>query len=77
MTQDDLEYIWIISSDRDWDLLIQENVGRFSYVTRKEVTLDNWETHYDVSPEEYISLKFETYGPWYILQPHFAASIGF
>ena len=38
-------------------LLIQENVGRFSYVTRKEVTLDNWENHYDVSPEEYISLK--------------------
>ena len=52
-----LEYIWLISSDRDWDLLIQENVGRFSYVTRKEVTLDNWKTHYDVSPEEYISLK--------------------
>jgi len=52
-----LEYIWLISSDRDWDLLIQENVARFSYVTRKEVTLDNWSTHYDVSPEEYISLK--------------------
>ena len=52
-----LEYIWLISSDRDWDLLIQENVGRFSYVTRKEITLDNWKTHYDVSPEEYISLK--------------------
>jgi len=52
-----LEYIWLISSDRDWDLLIQENVGRFSYVTRKEVTLDNWSDHYDVSPEEYISLK--------------------
>lgn len=52
-----LEYIWLISSDRDWDLLIQENVGRFSYVTRKEVTLENWDTHYDVSPEEYISLK--------------------
>ena len=49
-----LEYIWLISSDRDWDLLIQENVGRFSYVTRKEVTLDNWSTHYDVAPEEYI-----------------------
>tara|TARA_R100001443_G_scaffold950_2_gene3690 strand:+ start:4872 stop:5708 length:837 start_codon:yes stop_codon:yes gene_type:complete len=52
-----LEYIWLISSDRDWDLLIQENVGRFSYVTRKEVTLDNWKDHYEVSPEEYISLK--------------------
>ena len=33
-----LERIWLVSSDRDWDLLVQENVGRFSYVTRKEVT---------------------------------------
>ena len=38
-------------------MLIQENVGRFSYVTRKEVTLDNWKDHYDVTPEEFISLK--------------------
>ena len=52
-----LEYIWLISSDRDWDLLIQENVGRFSYVTRKEVRLDNWKEHYDIKPEEYISMK--------------------
>ena len=53
----DLENIWLISSDRDWDLLIQDNVSRFSYVTRKEVTLENWSEHYDVKPEEYISLK--------------------
>lgn len=53
----DLEYIWLISSDRDWDLLIQEKVGRFSYVTRKEVRLDNWKEHYDVAPELYISMK--------------------
>ena len=52
-----LENIWMISSDRDWDLMIQEGVGRFSYVTRKEVTLENWSEHYDVSPEDYISLK--------------------
>ena len=52
-----LEYIWLISSDRDWDLLIQEKVGRFSYVTRKEVRLDNWNEHYDIRPEEYISQK--------------------
>jgi len=52
-----LEYIWLISSDRDWDLLIQEKVGRFSYVTRKEVRLDNWNEHYEVAPEEYISMK--------------------
>jgi len=46
---------WLISSDRDWDLLISPNVSRFSYVTRKEQTLDTWD--YPVSPEEYISYK--------------------
>lgn len=51
------EYIWLISSDRDWDLLIQENVGRFSYVTRKEVTLDTWADHYEVPVDKYISYK--------------------
>ena len=49
--------IWLISSDRDWDLLIQKGVSRFSYVTRKEVTLENWSSHYDCTPEEYISVK--------------------
>mgnify|MGYP003323107283 FL=1 len=51
------ENIWLVSSDRDWDLLIQQNVSRFSYVTRKEITIDNWNEHYNVSPEEYISFK--------------------
>ena len=49
--------IWLISSDRDWDLLVQEHVSRFSYVTRKETTVDNWNSHYEFSPEEYISIK--------------------
>ena len=49
--------IWLISSDRDWDLLIQENVNRFSYVNRKEIRIQNWYDHYEVSPEQYISLK--------------------
>jgi len=52
-----LKNIWLISSDRDWDLLIQEGVSRFSYVNRKEVTIDNWKEHYEVTPCEYISLK--------------------
>jgi len=52
-----LDYIWLISTDRDWDLLISDTVNRFSYITRKEITLDNWSEHYDVSPEEYISYK--------------------
>jgi len=49
--------IWLVSSDKDWDLLVQENVSRFSYVTRKETRLDNWDEHYEVTPEEFISLK--------------------
>lgn len=49
--------IWLISSDKDWDLLVQPGVSRFSYVTRKEVTADNWNTHYDFDQEAYISIK--------------------
>lgn len=49
--------IWLISSDKDWDLLIGDGINRFSYVTRKEVTLDNWSTHYDWDIDEYISIK--------------------
>lgn len=49
--------IWLISSDRDWDLLVRKNVSRFSYVTRKEVTIDNWNEHYEGSQEDYISAK--------------------
>lgn len=52
-----LDEIWLVSSDRDWDLLIQDGVSRFSYVTRKEVTINNWNEHYNVTPEEYISFK--------------------
>ena len=52
-----VDNIWLISSDRDWDLLVQPGVSRFSYVTRKEVTMDNWRTHYNFEPEDYISIK--------------------
>lgn len=52
-----LKEIWLISSDRDWDLLIRHKVSRFSYVTRKEITLENWHEHYEFSPEAYISIK--------------------
>lgn len=48
---------WLISSDRDWDLLCNERVSRFSYVTRKEITFDNYNEHYEWTPEEYISIK--------------------
>lgn len=49
--------IVLISSDKDWDLLIQPDVMRFSYVTRKEVTWDNWSTHYEYEPDDHISIK--------------------
>lgn len=49
------ETIWLISSDRDWDLLVGPNVNRFSYVTRKEVTVDTWD--YSVNRDMYISYK--------------------
>lgn len=49
--------LWLISTDRDWDLLVNENVSRWAYTTRKEFRLNNWYDNYDVSPEMYISYK--------------------
>lgn len=52
------EHTWLISSDMDWDLLLSENVSRFSFVTRKEYTLENfYEYHNCETPEDYISIK--------------------
>jgi len=47
--------VWLISSDRDWDLLIKDDVSRFSTVTRKEITLDTWP--HEVPPEQYLDFK--------------------
>ena len=52
-----IDETWLISSDKDWDLLIKPTVSRFSYVTRKEVTASNWSEHYEVDQEDYISFK--------------------
>ena len=52
-----IEHIWIVSSDRDLNLLIEEGVSQFSYVTRKEFTVENWHDHYDFTRDEYISIK--------------------
>ncbi len=52
-----VDNIWLVSSDKDWDLLIQPNVSRFSYVTRKEVTWDTWNDFYEFDPDSYISIK--------------------
>jgi len=52
-----VENIWLISSDRDWDLLVDENISRFSTVTRKETTIHNWDEHYDFEPEYFLTYK--------------------
>ena len=52
-----LEDIWLISSDKDWDALIDENISRFSTVTRKETTTHNWDEHYDFNPEYFLTYK--------------------
>ena len=49
--------VWLMSSDKDWDLLVSDNVSRFSYVTRKETRLDNWNEHYEYDPCDHISIK--------------------
>ena len=53
----DFDECWLISSDKDWDLLINEKVSRFSTVTRKETTVYNWDEHYDFEIEDYITFK--------------------
>lgn len=52
-----LDEIWLMSSDKDWDLLIKPGVNRFSYVTRKETTWETWSDQYPFEPEQYISVK--------------------
>jgi 5'-3' exonuclease len=49
--------IVLASSDKDWDLLVNDDVMRFSYVTRKETRIDNWNEHYDYAVDEHISIK--------------------
>jgi len=49
--------IWLISSDKDWDLLLMPNVHRFSYVTRKEYTLETWDQFYEYPHEMALSVK--------------------
>lgn len=55
--QYELENIWLISSDRDWGLLVGPGVSQFSTVTRKEYTIDNWDTHYNFPQDKYIDYK--------------------
>ncbi len=54
----DFNKIWLISTDRDWDLLVNEKVSRFSYVLKnekREITLDTWP--YKVDRENFLLYK--------------------
>ena len=53
----DFDDCWLVSSDKDWDLLINDKVSRFSTVTRKETTVHNWDEHYDFEIEDYITFQ--------------------
>jgi len=50
-------HIWMVSSDRDWDLLIGPNVSRFSLFSKKEFTEANFEEHYGYPLEMHIDVK--------------------
>lgn len=52
-----IEQLWLASSDKDIDLLVRPGISRFSYVTRKETTVDNWREHHDCDREDYVYLK--------------------
>lgn len=49
--------IWLISSDKDWDLLLTDNTHRFSYVTRKEYKLENWHEYYEYPHDIALDIK--------------------
>lgn len=67
---DNYDHIWMVTSDKDWDLLITDKVSRFNWMTKKtwknidktgprprEITLDNWNQHYKHSPEQHLGVK--------------------
>lgn len=53
----ELGHIWIISSDKDLDQLISPTVSRFSFITRKEITWENWSEHYPYPQDAHIHVK--------------------
>lgn len=54
-----IPHTWLISTDKDWDLLVSDIVSRFSYVTRKETTVSSWSKIHPegYTQEEFISIK--------------------
>lgn len=55
--KNEYDHTWILSTDKDLDLLINDKVSRFSYINRKEVTVDNFEEQYNYPPEWHLGMK--------------------
>ena len=55
--KDHFDNIWLISTDKDWDLLVEDNIKRFSYITRKEYREDNWDEVYEYPHDIRLDVK--------------------
>lgn len=55
--KDKYDHIWLISSDSDWDLLLNDRVSRFAYTSRKEFTIDTFEEHMGYPLNYHLSIK--------------------
>ena len=52
-----IDTIWIISTDRDLDLLLSDKTYRFSYINRKETSLAAWEDNNEFPHEMFLTQK--------------------
>lgn len=55
--KDKYDNIWLLSTDRDWNLLLCENVHQFSYTNRLEIKKDMYELKYGYPLDMHISIK--------------------
>lgn len=67
---DSYDHTWLVTSDRDWDLLISNKISRFNWMTKstwknvaktgprpREITVDNWDQHYAYPVDMHLSIK--------------------
>ena len=55
--KDDYDHMWLLSTDADWSLLINEKVSRFAYTTRKEFTFETFEGLVGYPLDDHLSIK--------------------
>lgn len=64
------DHVWLVTSDKDWDLLLRKNVSRFNWSTKRtwknvtktgprprEITLENWSEHYIYPAQDHLFAK--------------------